>query len=140
MLMNHGRTRSAHDAASASACGARSAMARRPSSGRGDRLGNLGKFLTRKSIVWQPRLTSRDPARGAPRNRRARPARFLRGDNKPRSRIEHRTSIRRADDAEHLAPGKFRWIRTQLLSELRFHLGRQAEVLAARVIGTNLVI
>src|SRR5271163_3472664 len=33
----------------------------------------------------------------------------------------------------------FVWIKTQLLSELRFRLGRQAEVLAVRVVGTNMV-
>jgi hypothetical protein len=42
--------------------------------------------------------------------------------------------------ALNFSSGKLFWIRTQLLSELRFHLGRQAEVLAARVERTNLVI
>jgi hypothetical protein len=39
----------------------------------------------------------------------------------------------------NVVPASLPRIRLQLLSELRFHLGRQAEVLTLRVTGTNLV-
>src|SRR5271169_7110943 len=50
-----GRTRSIHDAANASACGARSTMARRPSSGRGN-LAILEKRFTDNGSLENPML------------------------------------------------------------------------------------
>src|SRR5437763_13359876 len=141
-----GRTHSIQDAAMASACGARSAMARNPCCGRGTRGIRLmrNRRFTEKPLLedpilggsaqlLQPSLTPRFAidANNWLRSRQA--------VADPRSIAEDELQSVLTNDVANLMPAKLVRIGLQLFSELRPHLRRQSEVLPLRKERTNLV-
>src|SRR6202046_4934330 len=143
-----GRARSIHEAANASARGARSTMARRPSSGRGNLAIRYKGFTV--GTFRNCRYSKNPMFRG--RTQRLRPlltARFgVDAHHRcgsqypvtdPGTVAEQQLQSVRADNLDHHAPGEIARIRLLLLSELRLDLGRQAEVFALGIGGTNLV-
>ena len=139
LVCQSGRTLPIHDAARASACGALSAIARNPSCGLGNRR-IFERFLYSKIHCLAAALNFSRPLLasrlGIHPHHRLGPGKPV---AHPRAIIENQLQPVRANNFADLASAELPRIRPQLLSELLLHLRRQAEVLALRIIGTNLV-